>query len=178
MVKMIARVSVLVGAIGLALAGCGSSGKTSTSSSSGSAAASSAAATPVSLPGTVNQPKTGDATSGTLAVELDDFYFGPSFIKVTPGSNVTLQLKNEGKSTHTFTSTSLAVDKTLKPGEATSVEVTLPAAGATAFHCRFHEGQGMQGAFFTKDGDTVNAAGSGAGSSGATTTSSADGYYN
>lgn len=169
MTTMIARAGLLVGAIGLFLAGCGSGGTTSTTGSGSSTAA------PVSLPGKVNQPKIGDATSGSLALELDDYYFGPSFIKATPGSTVKLMLKNEGKNPHTFTSSALNVDQVVQPGASAEVTVTLPASGATPFHCTFHLGQGMQGAFFSKPGDTVNGAGAGASSS---TTPTTGGYYN
>lgn len=167
MTTMIARVGALAGAIGLSLAGCGSGASTTTTASGSSSA-------PVSLPGKVNQPKIGDATSGTLGLELDDFYFGPSFIKATPGSTVKLMLKNEGKNPHTFTSTALNVDQLLQPGASAEVTVTLPASGAVEFHCTFHLSQGMQGAFFSKPGDTVNGA-AGAGNSSPATTG---GYYN
>ena len=172
MTKIMVRAAVLAGAIAVTLAGCGSSGSTATSAGSSS----SAAVAPVSLPGTVNEAATGDATGGSLEVELDDFYFGPSFIKATPGETITLHLKNEGKTDHTFTSTALNVDEQLAPDQTKDVTVTMPAAGATQFHCKFHEGKGMQGAFFFKAGDAVGAAAGGASS---TTTSSSDGgYYN
>lgn len=169
MITMIARVGVLAGAIGLVLAGCGSGGTTSTTASGSSSAA------PVVLPGTVNQPRIGDATGGSLVLELDDYYFGPSFIKAGPGSTVKLTLKNEGTNPHTFTSTALGVDQVLQPGASAEVTVTLPPSGASEFHCTFHRSQGMQGAFFSKPGDTVNAAGADAASSAQRSTG---GYYN
>ena len=61
------------------------------------------AAAPVSLPGQTTNKGTGDATSGKIELEADDFYFNPTFIKVTPGSTVTLTLKNEGSVQHTTT---------------------------------------------------------------------------
>jgi plastocyanin len=109
----------------------------------------------VSLPGTVNKGETGDATSGSLNVELDDYYFGPAYIKATPGETVKLHLENEGKAAHTFTSDALGVDKQLAPGEDADITVTMPASGATQFHCRFHASMGMQGAFFFSAGDAV-----------------------
>ena len=58
--------------------------------------------------------------------------------------------------------------------------VALPASGATNFYCRFHgpqaTNQGMQGAFFSKNGDTVSTGGGASASAGsaptATTTAS------
>ena len=171
MAKIIVRISVIVGAVGIVLAGCGSDKKTATT---GSTSSSASAAAPVSLPGTVNEPETGDATGGSIEVELDDFYFGPSFIKAKPGETVTLKITNEGTTAHTFTSAALNIDETLQPDQTVDKSVTLPSSGATEFHCRFHQSQGMQGAFFFNEGDTLGTAGSG----GTTTTTSDSGYYN
>jgi plastocyanin len=125
-----------------------------TGSASGSGAGGETEA-PVELSGEVNNHGDGDATGkDDLAVELDDFYFGPTFVKVTSGQKLTLELKNEGEATHTFTSDALSVDQTVEPGKSATVEVTLTDAEAVAFHCRFHEGSGMQGAFYTKEGAT------------------------
>jgi plastocyanin len=173
MTKIIVRISAIVGAVGIVLAGCGSDTKTATTGSSSSNA--SAAGAPVSLPGTVNEPKIGDASGGSIEVELDDFYFGPSFIKAKPGETVTLKITNEGTKPHTFTSPALNIDETLQPDQApVEKTVTMPSSGATQFHCTFHQSQGMQGAFFFNEGDAVGAAGSG----GTTATTSDSGYYN
>ena len=106
---------------------------------------------------------------------MDDFYFNPTFLKGgTPGSTITVHLKNEGKASHTFTSTALGVDQTLAPAQTADVQVTLPQSGASEFHCKFHQqSNGMQGAFFFKDGDTV-AGGAPASSS---SSSAGGGYY-
>lgn len=112
---------------------------------------------PVDLGSEVNNHGTKDLTGSEIEVELDDFYFGPTFIKASPSTTITVQLKNEGTSPHTFTIDSLGVDEELQPGDSTDVSVDLPASGATAFYCRFHQSQGMQGAFFFNEGDTVSA---------------------
>jgi plastocyanin len=154
---------VLLAVVGIVMAGCGSSDKKTSAGAGASSGAASKA--PVSLPGTTNdEGDRGDATSGTLEVELEDFYFNPTFTKAKPGQKVKLSLKNTGTSPHTFTSTALGVDETLQPGASKDVEVTMPSSGATEYHCRFHQSSGMQGAFFFNDGDTL-AGGSGAGSS-------------
>jgi len=71
-----------------------------------------------------------------------------------------VSLKNEGNTQHTFTIDALGVDQTLDPDQKATVTVTLPASGATNFYCRFHgptaTNQGMQGAFFSQKGETVN----------------------
>ena len=127
----------------------------------------------MSLPGTVNKGETGDATSGTLEVELDDFYFGPTYIKAMPGQTIKLHLSNEGKTDHTFTSSALNVDQQLSPGQAADVTVTMPMSGATQFHCRFHESSGMQGAFYFNAGDAVGGA-----SASSSADTGGDGGYN
>jgi plastocyanin len=110
---------------------------------------------------------------------MDDFYFSPTFLKGgTAGATITLHLKNEGKSPHTFTSTALGADVTVSPGQTTDVQITLPQSGASEFHCTFHQqSNGMQGAFFFNDGDTVSGAGAAPASSSSTGSSSSGGYY-
>jgi plastocyanin len=74
-------------------------------------------------------------------------------VKVKPGEKVTIELKNEGSATHTFTSDALNVDQQVSAGKSKKFTVTVPSSGAAfQFHCDFHEGKGMQGAFFTKTG--------------------------
>lgn len=152
------------------VAGC------SSGSSTTSAAAPGASAAPVSLPGAVTDHGTGDATSGKLTLELDDFYFNPTFLKVAPGEKLTLTLKNEGKVAHTFTSAALGVDQTIDPGKQVDVDVAVPATVPVEFHCRFHQASGMQGALFAQSGATAVPATSAA--STAPATSSDPGYYN
>lgn len=129
----------------LALVGCGEDGEPE---SVGSA--------PVALSGTVNDHGTKDlAGTDELELEQDDFYFGPTYIKAAPGATVKVKLANEGAAPHTFTIDALKVDQTVKAGENANVTVTLPASGAVAFYCKFHQSQGMQGAFYFNAGDTV-----------------------
>jgi plastocyanin len=138
--------TVLTLSVALGLTACGSS---SSSSSKGA----SAAKPPVSLSGKVTNKGTKNISaagaSTKVEIEADDFYFNPTFVKVAPGQKITIELKNEGSATHTFTSPTLDVDKELAPGTTATVEVTAPASGDAAFFCRFHHGSGMQGALFT-----------------------------
>ncbi len=151
------KLVIVLAAVAVFVVGCGGGGSSSSS-------------TPVKLSGTTANKGTKDIANNAIDVELQDFAFSPTFIKGgAAGSTVTLHLKNTGRNPHTFTSTVLAGgEKTLAPGEATDVQVTLFQSGATEFHCRFHQqSNGMQGAFFFKDGDTVAAAGGGSSSSSA-----------
>jgi plastocyanin len=160
----------------VSLAACGSDDKpkVATGTTGGDSAQTTAAAAPVSLSGKVTDKGTKDATSASeLELEADNFYFNPTFIKVKAGQKLTLQLKNEGSAPHTFTSTELGVDKELKPGDTATIDITVPSADAVAFFCRFHQGGGMQGALFTKEGAT---AGGGSSGSTATTVAPSNGY--
>ena len=124
-------------------------------SGSGSASGTASGQPPVSLQGNVNDDGAGEIENDEL--ELDDNYFAPTFARGTPGAEVTVELVNEGNATHTFTSDALGVDEELGAGDSSAVTVTLPDEGAVEFLCRFHEGQGMKGAFFFGEGDQVEA---------------------
>jgi len=114
---------------------------------------------PVSIDGKVNVKGTKDISSksaATIDMEADDYYFGPTFVKVKPGEKVTIELENEGNASHTFTSDSLNIDQQVAPGKTKKFTLTVPSDGtAFEFHCSFHEDMGMQGAFFTKKGGTA-----------------------
>ena len=158
------KILILLAAVGVLAAGCGSdSVKTSSN-------------IPVQLPGNTTNKGTKDVSGASVDIELDDYYFNPTFLKGgSPGSTITVHLKNEGKQPHTFTSAALGADKQLSPGETADVQVKLPQSGASEFHCTFHQqSNGMQGAFFFKDGDAVAG---GAAPAGNTTTTSGGGGY-
>ena len=156
--KVLALVVVLV-VLGAA---CGDDDDDSTSTG---------AEAPVTLSGKVNDKGQKDLGSdGELELEADDFYFKPTFVKAEPGKKLEVKIENEGDNTHTFTIDSANVDVEIKSGDDGSAEVTVPDSGALRFYCRFHSGQGMQGAIYTKDGDTVVSGSSGSGGSGGTST--------
>lgn len=121
---------------------------------------------PVALEGKVNNKGTKDVKKGKISIEEDDFYFNPTFAKAKLGSKVSVKLKNEGKTQHTFTIPSLGIDTVLDAGKSATVDVTLPTDGAVGFYCRFHGappsgGQGMQGAFYSKKGEALSTTASG-----------------
>jgi plastocyanin len=111
---------------------------------------------PVDLEGTVNdEGGNGEVSNGEVEMELDDFYFGPTFTQAEAGGAVTVSLFNEGDTLHTFTIDSLGIDEEVEPDATVEVEVTLPESGAIRYYCRLHADQGMQGAFYANEGDTV-----------------------
>jgi len=127
-----------------AAAGCGGSSKSSSSSEG------SEETTSTTIMGTqVQSHGVKDVSSGKIEVELDDYYFDPTILKGKPGQKVELELKNEGKTTHTFTIAEQSINKEIQPGDETEVEVTFPQSGALKFVCTFHQSQGMVGALMT-----------------------------
>ena len=98
----------------------------------------------------LNNQGTMDATAmSKFSLELDDSYFKPTFIKAKGGQTFNIELENEGSLPHTFTITSLNLDKEVAPGTTVEIDLTLPAGtDDLAFVCRFHVGGGMRGAFF------------------------------
>ncbi len=122
-----------------------------------------AAKQPVRLSGSVNvhgKTNVSRSSGGELEMELDNFYFGPTFVKAKAGQTLALELENESSAPHTFTSDALDVDEELAAGETASVEITLPSSGkAFLFFCRFHEAAGMKGAVYIKKGVKVPSSG-------------------
>jgi len=110
---------------------------------------------PVKLGGKVNNHGTKAVKGTSIEVEQDDYYFEPTFIKAKPGTSVTLELKNEGKTEHNFSITGMNISQDVMPDQKATVTVTVPASGHLAFFCRFHQSFGMQGAIFTKAGTTT-----------------------
>jgi plastocyanin len=118
---------------------------------------------PVTLEGKVTNKGEKTVKKGKIEIEADTYYFKPTFPKAKLGSTVTVKLRNESKTQHTFTIDALGIDTTLDPNQKATVEVSLPTDGALPFHCRLHgpngtEGDfGMQGAFFSKKGQPLSA---------------------
>jgi plastocyanin len=156
----------------LAAAGCGSSsgsssGGTTTEESSGGSGQKTIAGVKANDHGTK-----AVKDKGKTEVELDDFYFKPTVLEGKPGQKVTLELKNEGKTEHTFTIDSQNVDQDLGPGEEAEVNVTIPKSGVVSFYCKFHKSSGMAGALAV----TGQEGGTGGMTTDSTTTNEGNGY--
>ena len=130
------KLLLMVALVALVGAGCGSDDGDASND-----------APPVSLAGTTNDH--GTETAGEeLKMELDDNYFGPTYVRAEAGQRFTVELENEGANVHTFTSPALGIDEEVAAGAKKTVTVTAPAGGSAEFHCRFHQAAGMQGAVF------------------------------
>jgi len=142
------RLGVVIVASGLLLAaaGCGSS---SSSSSGGTTTESGGGGGGQKTIAGVTANDHGSkavASKGKTEVELDDFYFKPTVLEGKPGEKVTLELKNEGNTEHSFTIDSQGIDKDIQPGDEVEVTVTIPKSGVVSFYCKFHKSSGMAGA--------------------------------
>jgi uncharacterized cupredoxin-like copper-binding protein len=99
-----------------------------------------AAKTPVKVSGTVTVKGTKDLTGedpATLDVTLANYSISPTFTKAMPGQEITVNIRNSGTTTHTFTSKSLGVDVELAPGKSQTIDIPMPQRpGAYVVYCR------------------------------------------
>ncbi|HSH23556.1 MAG: cupredoxin domain-containing protein [Actinomycetota bacterium] len=140
---------VLVVAIALLVGGCGDDEEEPVATGTApERAAEEASEPPVQLQGQVNERGQGQLFDDTLAVELGNFYFEPTYVQAAQAAVATVNLKNESDASHTFTIESLQIDQEVRPGESKDVQVQLPTTGDVEFFCRFHKDQGMRGVFY------------------------------
>jgi plastocyanin len=140
------RLVIALAIVALIAVGCGkSSKKAGTASPSGGTTTSTTAA--AVLAGTVNDHGTTTLSGTALSLTQNDFYFSPTYVKAAAGATVTVNLKNSGTASHTFTIDALSVDQLVTPGQTATVTLRLPAGGTVAWYCKFHKASGMQGAF-------------------------------
>jgi plastocyanin len=143
--------------VAVAAAGCGGSSKSNSASMRESSGGGQK-----TIAGVKANDHGSKNVSGEAEVELDDYYFKPTVLHGKPGSQVTLELKNEGSTEHNFTIDSENIAKDLEAGEDAKVTVTFPKSGVLSFYCKYHKSMGMAGA--------LAAGGTGAMTGGGTTT--------
>jgi plastocyanin len=120
---------------------------------------------------TANDEGTEEVGGGPVALEEDDYYFGPTVLTGDPGQRVTLEITNEGDEEHNITIEEQGIDEDTEPGESTTVEAEIPESGLVAFYCSYHEAENMRGALAVtgseptagSDGSETNGAGGGYG---------------
>ena len=132
---MLAAALVLI----LALAACGGYGK---SKKSGEGTTTTIGGVAAVSHGT----KDVSGETGKVEVEMYDYYFEPTVLEGKPGQKVTIELKNEGQTAHTFTVSAQSVDQEVQPGDEAEADVTFPQSGQVSFVCKFHKSMGMVGA--------------------------------
>ncbi len=93
-----------------------------------------------------NDHGTKDASGkSSLELEVDEYYYNPTFIKGTPGQQLTLEISNDSNTTHNFTLKSQNVNQDITPKGKAEVKVTIPQSGVLQFFCNYHSEQGMNG---------------------------------
>jgi uncharacterized cupredoxin-like copper-binding protein len=91
-----------------------------------------------------------DAAAGTKTVTVTgkEFSFAPERISGTPGSELVITFRNEGKLSHNLTFPALEVSTgTIQAGETKKVRVTVNEEGSYSFICTVpgHKEAGMHG---------------------------------
>ena len=90
--------------------------------------------------------KTFTGQNFELEIELDNFYFSPTFVKSPGGATAMIELHNEGSVPHTFTIDALNVDHEVAPGKRMEFTLKIGTETRYEFYCKFHKDQGMRGA--------------------------------
>lgn len=95
-----------------------------------------------------NAPPTGIDDGGdgvSLAVSTVDNSFDPSSLSAPAGSEVTVEVTNDGSNSHTFTIDDPAVDtSSIASGGSASATFTMPDTSIT-FYCAIHGEDAMSG---------------------------------
>jgi cytochrome c oxidase subunit II len=127
-------IGVLVGVLALAVAGCGGG----SDDNAGSASAATAAPQTTSAPSTTAAAAAGGGGEDEVQLVTTDFKFDKTSLKAKAGSQVKVELRNQGKAEHNFTFTEGDADQDVEAGEDATVSFTAPAAGSYGFHCKYH----------------------------------------
>ena len=124
-------IGVLVGVLALAAAGCGGDDE-----GGGSASATTAA------PETTGAPETTAAAGGggenEFKLTATDFKWDQSSLELQTGSEVTVEVTNQGQAEHNFTFEQAKANQDVEAGEDATVTFTAPAAGSYEFFCKYH----------------------------------------
>jgi plastocyanin len=82
----------------------------------------------------------GAAGSNAVEVVLQDDVFVPNDLSLEAGTEVDIEVLNEGSNGHNFTIDALDLSTgTVGPGEVVTATFTVPS-GTTEYHCTFHPG--------------------------------------
>jgi plastocyanin len=125
-------IGVLVGVLALAAAGCG--GGSDDGGGSASAAPTTAAETTTTAGG-------GGGGETEIQLVASDFKFDKTSLDMQSGSQVKVELRNQGQAEHNFTFTEAGANQDVEAGEDATATFTAPAAGSYQFHCKYHPSQ-------------------------------------
>lgn len=80
----------------------------------------------------------GGGGSDAIAITLHDDEFAPDVLRLEAGTNVSVEVRNEGGNDHNFTIDDLDLSTgTVEPGSVVTAMFTVPNGG-TGYHCTFH----------------------------------------
>jgi plastocyanin len=129
-------IGVLVGVLALAAAGCGGG----SDDGGGSASATTAAPTTTAAAETTT---TAGGGGGETEIQLvaGDFKFDKTSLDMQSGSQVKVELRNQGQAEHNFTFTEAGANQDVEAGEDATATFTAPAAGSYQFTCKYHPSQ-------------------------------------
>jgi plastocyanin len=129
-------IGVLVGVLALAAAGCGGG----SDDGGGSASATTAAPTTTAAAETTT---TAGGGGGETEIQLvaSDFKFDKTSLDMRSGSQVKVELRNQGQAEHNFTFTEAGANQDVEAGEDATATFTAPAAGSYQFFCKYHPSQ-------------------------------------
>jgi plastocyanin len=92
-----------------------------------------------------SRERSGDVQDGgggpdAVAVTLHDDEFSPDVLRLRAGTEVQVEVHNEGSNQHNFSIDSLNLSTgTVEPGNVVTAAFTVPN-GTTEYHCTFHPG--------------------------------------
>lgn len=127
-------IGVLVGVLALAAAGCGGGGD----NGGGSAGA---ATTTTAAAGTTTTAGGGGGGGTEIQLVASNFKFDKTSLDMQSGSQVKLEIRNQGQAEHNFTFTEAGANQDVEAGEDATATFTAPAAGSYQFFCKYHPSQ-------------------------------------
>jgi plastocyanin len=83
---------------------------------------------------------------GTIEMEMDEDYFGPTILKAPAGATVTIEIENEGSRPHNLSVPGQNIDLNCGVRARGEVTVVFPRSGVLLFTCRYGATSGMRGA--------------------------------
>lgn len=88
---------------------------------------------------------------GELDLEADNYYFGPTFLRGSPGQKLKVEIENESGTLHNFSIPDQHLDVNIAPKGKVVVAIAFSSSGVVRFFCKFHSARGMNGELLTGD---------------------------
>jgi plastocyanin len=123
-------IGVLVGVLALAAAGCGGGDNAGGSASPTTAAPETTAASSATA--------AGGGGENEFQLVATDFKWDTTSLDMKAGSQVKVEVRNQGQAEHNFTFAEGDANQDVEAGEDATVSFTAPAAGSYGFRCKYH----------------------------------------